>query len=70
MDVAKGKFRPTGSPAYTTQEVAEKLKIDRNEVYLLIDAGALRAVRVGRKRWRILAEDLERFIAANANREQ
>lgn len=46
-------------------EAAKRLEVDRRTVYRWLDAGDLRAVRVG-GRWRIAEEDLARFVVANA----
>jgi len=46
---------------YTSQEVAEKLKLNVETVYDLINAGKLRAFKIG-KRYRITEEALQDFI--------
>lgn len=45
----------------TVAEVAEVLRVSPRTVYNLLDAGALRGVRVGRAR-RVLASALQEFI--------
>jgi len=44
--------------------VAKRLEVDRRTVYRWLDAGDLRAVRVG-GRWRIAEDDLARFLVVN-----
>jgi len=44
---------------------AKRLEVDRRTVYRWLDAGDLRAVRVG-GRWRIAEDDLDLFVVANA----
>ncbi len=45
---------------YTTQEVADILRVSRRTVYRLIKSGKLKAVMIGQ--WRIKAEDLDKFL--------
>lgn len=47
---------------YTFPEAARRLNISRSTIYLLIDAGRLKPVHVGRSA-RFTATELERFVA-------
>lgn len=55
---------------FTVAEVAERLKVSTDAVRALIHTGKLTASNVGsgtrRPRWRIAAEALDRFLAAQA----
>lgn len=46
----------------TLEEVAKILKVSQKTVYRWIAAKKLRAAKMGRKTYRILAKDLKRFI--------
>ena len=50
---------------FTTNEVAARLKFGRRTIYRLIRAGELKAIRIGRKAWRIEEEALQEFIDKN-----
>ena len=47
---------------YTSQEVAERLKVHINTVYNYIDSGKLKAIKM-EGLLRIRASDLERFLS-------
>ena len=51
----------------TTAEVAARLKVTRQTVQRLINAGNLVASRVGRE-WRVKCSELEAFLKAHQNR--
>lgn len=51
--------------AHSIQEVADTLGINRVTVYRLLERGELKSIKVGRRRL-ILAEELERYLAACA----
>jgi excisionase family DNA binding protein len=48
----------------TVAEIATLLKLNQQTIRNWIDAGELRAVRVGRRRVRVRRSELDRFIAA------
>ena len=50
----------------TVAEVADLLRVSSMTVYRLIEAGALRALRVG-KSFRITTEDLDQFLRTRSN---
>lgn len=54
-------------PFFTTQEIAELLKVSEATVRNWIHEGELRAVRIGRD-FRVAAVDLEAFLDAHATR--
>jgi excisionase family DNA binding protein len=45
---------------YTTQEVAEILKVHQRTIFRYIKSGRLKAVKTGH--WRIKKEDFDKFI--------
>lgn len=45
---------------YTTNEVAEILKVNRRTIFRYIKSGKLKAVKIGQ--WRIKQADLDNFI--------
>ena len=45
---------------YTTNEVAEMLKVNKRTVFRYIKSGKLKATKIGQ--WRIKKENLDRFI--------
>lgn len=45
---------------YTTNEVADILKIHKRTIFRYIKSGKLKATKIGQ--WRIKKEDLDRFI--------
>ena len=47
---------------YTLDEVAEILKLTKRTLYSYIDAGTLKAVKMG-KYWRVSEESLQDFIS-------
>jgi len=49
----------------TIKEVANYLRVSERSVLRYIEAGRLKAVKVGN--WRIREEDLENFMAKNSN---
>jgi excisionase family DNA binding protein len=51
----------------TTAEVAARLKVTRQTVQRLINAGDLVASRVGRE-WRVKRSELDAFLKAHQNR--
>lgn len=60
------------SPALSVAQVAERLGVRTHAVLALIRSGELRASDVslkpgGRPRWRILADDLDAFLARRAH---
>ncbi|MGJ3507956.1 helix-turn-helix domain-containing protein [Enemella sp. A6] len=56
----------TVEPVLKVADVAQHLNCDRNTVYRLIEAGDLRAIRVGQKLLRVPESALAEFIAGNA----
>ena len=48
----------------TIREVCAELRLSRNTVYALIQAGQLPAFRAGKQRYRIEAADLRRYKEA------
>jgi excisionase family DNA binding protein len=63
--------RVTGA-AYTTSEVAARLRVGEDKIRTAIANGELKAVDLAargskRPRWRISPEDLEAFLAARAS---
>ncbi len=48
--------------AYTTEEVAKLLRVNRLTVYTLIKRGELPAYRIGSRRFRVDAAEIERYI--------
>ncbi len=46
----------------TIQEVAKALKVSKRTVYRWIEAGDLKAARIGRKTYRVFESDLNKFI--------
>lgn len=48
---------------YEVREVAEALRISRSKVYLLMNEGALRSVRIGSRRL-VRRGDLEQFVGS------
>ncbi|PIS04655.1 MAG: excisionase [Candidatus Buchananbacteria bacterium CG10_big_fil_rev_8_21_14_0_10_42_9] len=46
----------------TTEEVAEIFKVNLRTVYRWIDAGKLRAAKIGHKTYRIYEHDVVKFI--------
>ncbi len=50
----------------TVAEIAELLRLNQQTVRNWIDAGDLPAVRVGKRRVRVLQSDLDAFIAAGS----
>ena len=53
--------------AMTVQEVADRLRVDENTVYRLLDRGSLGGVKVGRV-WRVPVAALEEFIQGGGSR--
>lgn len=49
----------------TIKEVAEYLRVSERSVLRYIEAGRLRASRIGQ--WRIKESDLEKFLKENSN---
>lgn len=45
---------------YLVSEVAKLLKMDKNKVYVLIDKGVLKALKLGRLK--VTRKELERFL--------
>ena len=54
---------------FTTEEVAEILKVDAESVRRFIGSERITAFKVGRE-WRIKEEDLTKFIDSNSNIKQ
>lgn len=54
---------------FTTEEVAEILKVDVESVRRFISSERITAFKVGRE-WRIKEEDLTKFIDSNSNIKQ
>ena len=54
----------------TTRMVAEAIGTSASHVRRLIYAGLLRAIRIGKRTWRISRVELERFISSNESPEQ
>jgi len=52
---------------YTPEEVARKVKVERQTVYHWLSSGRLRGLRVG-STWRITEEDLLEFMTRHAPR--
>jgi excisionase family DNA binding protein len=51
----------------TVAEIAEQLRLNQQTVRNWIDRGELSAIRVGPRRVRVRASELERFIAASSS---
>lgn len=51
---------------YTLNEVADFLKIQQRQLYNIIKAGKIEAVKVGRE-WRVSGEALLDFVKVNTN---
>jgi excisionase family DNA binding protein len=52
---------------YTVAELAKRLKVDRKQIYRLIQAGRIPAVRVGRQ-WRFRKQDVDRWLESQGGR--
>jgi excisionase family DNA binding protein len=52
---------------YTPEEVAQKVKVERQTVYHWLSTGVLRGLRVG-STWRITEEDLLIFMTRHLRR--
>jgi excisionase family DNA binding protein len=52
---------------YTPEEVARKVKVERQTVYHWLTSGLLRGLRVG-STWRITEEDLLHFMTRHSRR--
>jgi len=52
---------------YTPEEVARKVKVERQTVYHWLSSGRLRGLRVG-SNWRITEEDLLEFMTRHSQR--
>jgi excisionase family DNA binding protein len=52
---------------FTPEEVARKVKVERQTVYHWLSSGMLRGLRIG-STWRITEEDLMDFMTRNARR--
>ena len=50
---------------YTPEEVARKVKVERQTVYHWLSSGLLRGLRVG-SNWRITEEDLMNFMTRHS----
>ncbi len=50
---------------YTPEEVARKVKVERQTVYHWLSSGRLRGLRVG-STWRITEEDLLQFMTRHS----
>ena len=59
-------FRVIPKPPLSKAEVAERLGISQPSVQRLIDNGKLRAIRISKTTLRVLWEDFESFLVANA----
>ncbi|MFH0892363.1 MAG: helix-turn-helix domain-containing protein [Candidatus Falkowbacteria bacterium] len=46
----------------TIEEVAKVLKVNKRTVYRWIEAGDLKAARIGRKTYRVFESDVRKFI--------
>lgn len=55
------------NPFFTTQEIAELLKVSNATVRSWIHEGELRAIRFSRE-FRVSTKDLEAFVASHATR--
>ena len=51
----------------TVAEIAEQLRLNQQTVRNWIDRGELAAIRLGARRVRVRASELERFIAASSS---
>ena len=54
-----------GSPFLTVAEVADMLRVSNMTVYRLVNAGAMKAVRIG-KSYRITADEVDRYLREGA----
>lgn len=52
---------------YTPQEVANILGIDRRTIYRWLEEGKVKATRVGKRFWRVTAEDLQELMTRGTN---
>ena len=48
-----------------TKEVMEILDITKNLMYELIHSGTIRAIKIGKKQWRITKDDLITYLKTN-----
>ena len=48
-----------------TKEVMEILDITKNLMYELIRSGTIRAIKIGKKQWRITKDDLITYLKTN-----
>lgn len=48
-----------------TNEVMEILDITKNLMYELIHSGNIRAIKIGKKQWRITKDDLITYLKTN-----
>lgn len=48
-----------------TNEVMEILDITKNLMYELIYSGTIRAIKIGKKQWRITKDDLITYLKTN-----
>lgn len=54
-------------PAFSVCRVAKRLNVSDRTARRLIEAGALKAYRIGRQ-WRVFEPDLQEYLARQANR--
>lgn len=59
----------TGKKYYTTQEIADILKLGLRTIQNYINDGKLKAYKIG-KGWRVEEDDLQEFIKSRSNKEE
>jgi excisionase family DNA binding protein len=65
MAEANEASRRSGSPFLTVAEVADMLRVSNMTVYRLVNAGAMKAVRIG-KSYRITEAEVDRYLREGA----
>ncbi len=58
----------TEDDVYTVAEVAKRLKVDRKQIYRLIQAGRLSAIRRGPRLYRIPSAAVDALLRAGSTR--
>jgi excisionase family DNA binding protein len=54
--------------ALSIQAIAERWGVSEETVRKEIQAGTLKAFRIGRRQWRVLEDDFAEYIAGRSNR--
>jgi len=58
------------SKLLTTTEVAEYLNVELRFVRNILLTGALRGFRIGKRKWRVRTDDLQRYVSDAIDTEQ